>query len=253
MRGRDICLVKTGVGRKNAAAAARAICEYQRPGLVIIAGAAGALDPALRRGSVVVAERVILENGAEQISCPPEWAGRALAALRASGMQAQAGSCCQARTFIQRSSDKQDVRAKTRAHVVDMESFALASEFQRAGVPFVNIRVVSDAALRDTADMETLARLRLRRGRWPAALYLCRRPRELVRALSFYRGMNAASQKIAEAVSAVVCADTAGCRRCSFVSGEAETRSRARQAAPYLIRLPMREKRKFLKKLSHDQ
>jgi len=209
LQGRSVCLVKTGVGRKNAAAAARAICADLRPGLVIIAGAAGALDRTLRRGSVVVVERILRENSTEQIACPLEWAGRALSALRASGLQVQAGSCCQAYTFLHRSSEKQALHAKTGAHAVDMESFALASEFQRAGVPFVDIRVVSDSARRDTADMETLVRLRFRRGRWSAVLHLCLQPRELARALLFYRGMAVAAERIADAVSAFIHADVA--------------------------------------------
>ena len=204
MHGRDLCLVKSGVGRKNAAAAARLICADLKPGMVIVAGAAGALDPAFSCGSAVVVERVLRENSTEQIACSPEWAGRALSLLRASGRQAQTGSCCQASTFIHRSSEKQTLRAKTGAHVVDMESFAFASEFQHAGVPFIDIRVVSDSARRDTADMETLTRLCYRSGRPAAALHLCLRPSELVRTMLFYRGMGVATERIADALRVLV-------------------------------------------------
>ncbi len=204
MRGRAVCLVRAGVGRKNAAAAARAICADLRPAMVIAAGAAGALDPALSCGSAVVVERVLGENSTELIACPPEWAGRALAALHASGMQAQAGSCCQTRTFIHRSSQKQALRAKTGAHIVDMESFAFAVEFRRAGMPFIDLRVVSDSARRDTADMKMLTGLWRRSGRPAVALHLCLRPRELARVLFFYRGMGAAAERIADALLAIV-------------------------------------------------
>jgi len=200
MHGRDVCLVKTGVGRRNAAAAARRICSDLRPGAVIIAGAAGALDPGLQPGTVVVVDTVLREDGPERISCPAEWFSRALDTLRASGLRPQAGWCCQARTFVYRAADKQALHAKTGARAVDMESFAFAAEFQRAGVPFVDIRVVSDSAQHDTADMETLVRLRFRRGRPAAALHLARHPRELARAYVLYRGMAVAGRAIAGAV-----------------------------------------------------
>jgi adenosylhomocysteine nucleosidase len=207
MHGRDVCLVKTGVGRKNAAAAARAICAELRPGLVIIAGAAGALDPELELGAIVVDELVVRENTREEIVCPQAVARRALDALHEAGMRPRSGRCCQAAAFVHRAADKQVLYSKTHAHVVDMESFAFAAEFQRAGVPFVNIRVVSDSALRDTVDIATLVRLRYRSGRLAAALWLCQHPRELIRAVIFYRGMRRAALRIAEAVGILLRAD----------------------------------------------
>jgi adenosylhomocysteine nucleosidase len=207
IHGSDVCLVKTGVGRKNAAAAARAICADLRPGLVIIAGAAGALDPELECGALAVVESVVRENTHEEIICPEAPVRRAHEVLREAGMRPRFSRGCQAATFVHRASDKHVLHLQTRAHVVDMESFAFAAEFGRAGVPFVDIRVVSDSALHDTADMATLVRLRYRSGRLAAALWLCRHPRELIRAGSFYRGMRSAAFRIVEAVSILLRAD----------------------------------------------
>jgi hypothetical protein len=74
-------------------------------------------------------------------------------------------------------------------------------------MPFVNIRVMSDAALHDTADMATLFRLRYRFGRIAALLWLCARPRELMRVWFFYRGMGVAAVRIADVVRALLRAD----------------------------------------------
>jgi hypothetical protein len=87
-----------------------------------------------------------------------------------------------------------------------MESAALGYEFQRAGVPFVNLRVVSDTAGRDTADMAAFVCRRYRLGRMAALLWLCARPRELMRTIFFYRGMAIAAGRIAEAVSILTAA-----------------------------------------------
>jgi adenosylhomocysteine nucleosidase len=200
MCGRDVCLVKTGAGRKNAAAVARKICSVLDPDLVVIAGAAGALDPVLGLGATVVVETVVRENNSEKIFCPDEDACRAQVLLRSAGMQVCGGRCCQVRTFMHRAADKRALYEKTGAHIVDMESAAFGNEFQSAGVSFVNIRIVSDTAGRDTADIETLVRMRYRRSRMATALYLLVHPRELVRTYLFYRGMAIADKRIAEAL-----------------------------------------------------
>jgi len=200
MCGRDVCLVKTGAGRKNAAAAARKICSVLDPYLVVIAGAAGALDPGLKLGAAVVVESVVRENNSEKILCPDKEARRAQALLRAAGMQACGGRCCQVRTFMHRAADKRALYEKTGAHIVDMESAAFGNEFQSAGVPFVNVRIVSDTAGRDTADMETLIHMLYRQGRLDVFLRLLLHPRELVRTCLFYRGMAIADKRIAEAL-----------------------------------------------------
>jgi len=200
MRGRDVCLVKTGAGRKNAAAAARKICSVLDPDLVVIAGAAGALDPCLGLGAAVVVETVVRENNSEKIVCPDEYARRAQVLLRSAGMKANAGCCCQVRTFMHRAADKRILFEKTGAQIVDMESAAFGYEFQAAGVLYINIRIVSDTAGRDTADMATLVRLRYRFGRIGSLLRLCLRPRELIRAWLFYRGMGIAADRIAKAL-----------------------------------------------------
>ncbi len=210
MRGRDVCLVKTGAGRKNAAAAARKICSVLQPDLVVIAGAAGALDPGLGLGALVVVEGCIRENNQEEILCSGEWSRRGFALLGAAGMKTSAGRCCQARTFMHRAVEKQALHESTSAHVVDMESAAFGYEFQRAGVPFINIRIVSDTARRDTADMEMLVRMRYRHGRTATVLHLLRHPREFVRTWLFYRGMAIADKRIAEAVSVLMAADEFG-------------------------------------------
>lgn len=208
MHGRDVCLVKTGTGRKNAAAAARKICSVTQPDLVIIAGAAGALDPCLGLGAIVVVESILRENN-EEIFCPGACARQTLELLRAAGMQACVARCCQVRTFMHRAAEKRILHEKTLAHVVDMESAAFGCEFQRARVPFVNVRIISDTAGRDTADMATFVRLRYRFGRLVAVLWLCLRPRELVRVWLFYRGMGIVAGRIADSLSVLMRANMA--------------------------------------------
>ena len=178
-----------------------------QPDMVIIAGAAGALDPGLGLGAVVVVGSVVRENTLEEIFCPQARARRALDVLREAGMRPRSGRCCQAATFVHRAADKQALYVKTARRLWIWRARHLAYEFQRAGVPFVNVRIVSDTAGRDTADMAALVRLRYRFGRMVAMLWLCLRPRELMRIWYFYRGMGIAAVRIADVVRILLRAD----------------------------------------------
>ena len=58
--GRQVAIVQSGPGRERAAQATHALIDGHRPGVVISAGFAGALDATLRRGDIVAGGRRLL-------------------------------------------------------------------------------------------------------------------------------------------------------------------------------------------------
>lgn len=58
-RGHDIVLARAGLGKVNTAALTALVWDRYRPSLLAFTGVAGALDPSLAVGDVVVAERSI--------------------------------------------------------------------------------------------------------------------------------------------------------------------------------------------------
>lgn len=137
-RGRRVRLQEAGPGPTRAAREARRMLDAVRPRLVICAGVAGGLDPALRRGDVVVAERVIDPHGECSLSCDAQAVEVAslLGATRATLLTMPKVVCA-----------VDEKRALSeRAGLVDMESLAVARVADEHGVPFVAIRVISDAA-----------------------------------------------------------------------------------------------------------
>lgn len=60
---RHVVIVRSGPGRQRAAAATEALLDEHRPAVVVSAGFAGGLDPKLRRGDIVVADRILDESG----------------------------------------------------------------------------------------------------------------------------------------------------------------------------------------------
>lgn len=120
----------TGVGK----AAARACVEEMlargaRPSRIVIAGFAGALREGLPLAEVLIATEVVDESGGRwATSWPEKRFGRVLTCEKMIGepvMKCQLGATHQ-------------------AHVVDMESSAVAEVCHRHGIPFGCVRVVSD-------------------------------------------------------------------------------------------------------------
>ncbi len=163
------CLVvQTGIGLERAAAAARTAPE----GAAFAAfGCGGGLVPWLRTGDVVLATAVVRLDTA----CRP---ASSLPAVTASpdDLGTHAGPIASTPGVLGTAAEK-TAAAGCGALLVDMESWALACEAERRGVPFVAARVVLDVAgdevpaLAGAIDVET-GEL----DRWRAAVALLPRP-----------------------------------------------------------------------------
>jgi len=139
----DVTLAVGGVGRLRAGDAARQLLADGARALVSW-GTAGGLDPALEPGRLVLAERVLSEAG-EEWAADAAWLARIRAALPPE-VDASSGAVFASSRVLAGPADKSACFATTGALAVDMESAAVAESAARAGVPFVVIRVVCDAA-----------------------------------------------------------------------------------------------------------
>ncbi len=108
-------------------------------------GFAGALDPALASGAVLVPEQVILEGAARSFRTTPEWRQYVLRLL-AAPPSPQRGVLLTSPQPLRAVADKQDAFRRTGAAAVDMESFAVAAVASEHGLPFLAIRVIVDRA-----------------------------------------------------------------------------------------------------------
>lgn len=117
-----------GIGAPRAVAALEQVAASGRPRLIIHAGFAGALSPALAVGDVVRPTRVRLESG-EEVPVEGGDLGSLLTIDRVATVD-----------------DKRRLRAATGCDAVDMESFAVARRAAELGVPLRLVRVISDAA-----------------------------------------------------------------------------------------------------------
>ncbi len=150
----DAEVVRTGMGPRNAQAAAAALwlraTSQEAPGAVAVAGVAGGVDPSLSPGDVVVATAVRGPDGAER---PLPGAFVLAAAVRSLGLRVATGPVASVEAVA---GPRERARLREEAVLaVDMETSWLAAA--DCGVPFAALRVVADASGRSLYDPRTLA------------------------------------------------------------------------------------------------
>lgn len=162
--GVPVLLAQCGVGKVNAAAVAQ-LLALQRARCLIFTGVAGALDPSLVVGDIVVATEAgqhdvdVTPLGYERGMVPGEplfWAADpALVDLTisvAAGLsdaRVVRGRVLSGDQFIADPERTRELRVRFDASCVEMEGAAVAQVCHRAGLPFVIIRSISDSADHD--------------------------------------------------------------------------------------------------------
>jgi hopanoid-associated phosphorylase len=111
-------------------------------GVVVSFGLAGGLDPALRPGDVVVADRIVAGNAT--FPTHPEL----MTALADMAQKATTGAIAGADAPVMDGEAKAALRAGSSARAVDMESHIAAAYAQKRKIPFGALRVVCDPAER---------------------------------------------------------------------------------------------------------
>mgnify|MGYP001260685816 FL=1 len=143
---RSVTVLITGVGFDRARSAIEWLLVDQEPNLVVAAGFAGALDPQLNVGDVVVASEVVETDGERWRTVLPAELG-----------DRECGRVLTARQMIGAPASKRRLHRDTRAIAVDMESAAIAEACQAGRIPCAVIRAISDAA--DTTLSPEMVRL----------------------------------------------------------------------------------------------
>ncbi len=146
--GRRVAWCVAGAGGETAGRATRLLIDGHRPRLILSPGFAGGLDPALARGTVVYPRRSINRTGGPPIAVAATGQGIATAAA-GSATSRDGLAIVSVDTVVTTAAAKRDLAAATGASLVDMETYAVATVAQAAGLPCVSIRVISDDASQD--------------------------------------------------------------------------------------------------------
>ena len=128
-----------GIGEQAAARAAEGLHAAGATSLMSF-GLAGALDSALRPGSLVLPERIYADRPFH-VDLP--WRDR-LRDLLPSHIHVASGTLAASRHILTSAAAKLALAHDTGACAVDMESGAIAEVAERARVPFLAVRAISD-------------------------------------------------------------------------------------------------------------
>ncbi len=168
-----------GAGARGEAGVVRAI-QATRPSAVLSAGFAGGLDPALLVGDLVVGDPVVDPALPGDYWPAAGLAAAASAAARRAGLTLHAGPLLSVGKVETTAAGKAAWAARRRGLALDMESACVARAAAHVSVPFLAVRVVSDAAADPLPDEPW--RLVTADGRAPihrAVRYLARSPASL--------------------------------------------------------------------------
>jgi adenosylhomocysteine nucleosidase len=136
-------LVVSGMGPAAATQAAGLLLASGARSLLSF-GLAGALDPALRPGTVLLPDTVIDGSGAMHPTFGP-WRDRLAALCEGPGIAR--GTLLSVPEALSNAAAKSQARSRSGACAVDMESFAIGRVAAQAGVNFAVARVVVDTAM----------------------------------------------------------------------------------------------------------
>lgn len=161
--GKDVVLLKSGIGKVNAAMSTTILIERYHPDVIINTGSAGGLNPELNVGDLVISDDVCHHDvdatvfgyaygqvpqmpaayqADERLIQIAEEAARSL-----EGIQVKKGRIASGDSFMSDSDRVQMIAEKFPGlQAVEMEAAAIAQVAYQYGLPFVIIRALSDIA-----------------------------------------------------------------------------------------------------------
>jgi adenosylhomocysteine nucleosidase len=141
--GEGSLLALSGIGLAAAATAAQALVNSGVSALMTF-GMAGALDPALKPGSVVIPCELLGADGTRYPACR-SWRERVAVAVSPLCAVTE-GNLLTSAQAIDTPAEKAAALRSTGAAAVDMESAAVAEIAARHNLPFIAVRVIVDTA-----------------------------------------------------------------------------------------------------------
>jgi len=177
LNGRQVVLVKSGMGKVNAAMTTAVLLDRFHPSMVIFTGIAGGLDPAIQPGDLVIGSRLIqhdygtftpqgLQPGPTEnprnekknplgFSASPQLVALAQQAAAQTKLDAVkpgvptraiVGVIVTGDTFVASPAKSAELRQQFQAAAVEMEGAAIAQVCFQQECPFLIIRCISDRA-----------------------------------------------------------------------------------------------------------
>jgi adenosylhomocysteine nucleosidase len=147
-RDRSYYFLKTGIGPRRSARKLEHALTFLKPSSILVTGYAGALDPSLKAGDLVVAPRasMIGKAGDPHDSWELGPAEELAHVATRAGLPAFVGEILTSPRPVVRAITKSRLFRDSRASAVDMETAALARTAAQACIPVGCVRAITDEA-----------------------------------------------------------------------------------------------------------
>ena len=142
-------IVGIGPGRAGAKMSDVLTQGKRKPQGVLMLGVAGAVEPALETGDLVLAGKYVLDSGdeaARAVTPDPAMLELAEAAAADTRIPANRGDSLTVNHLIAEGREREQLRQKYGVGSVNMEDYTVAAAAAAAGVPFLSVRVILDTA-----------------------------------------------------------------------------------------------------------
>ncbi len=148
----NIVMVQSGVGKQRADDATLQVIDRFQPRVLISTGYAGAVQPELNVGDLVIADAIL--EAKEEVKYFPDqdWLGRAMNIPCPDGVKAIVGGLLTVNTVIHDSATKWELGKSYSVQAVEMETSAIARVAEEQGLPLLSVRVISDRLNQELLD-----------------------------------------------------------------------------------------------------
>ncbi len=145
--GCQIAAVQAGVGAKRAAAGAHLLVRQFSPRALVSFGFAGGLQPKLPAGTLIVGQHLVSTASNRSLAeADGELVEQFLAAAKSAGLPVQRGAVVSTDHIVADASHKAALACKSGAAAVDMETKGMVEVASQAGLAWVALRAIVDAA-----------------------------------------------------------------------------------------------------------
>ncbi len=140
----NFVLVRSGVGKQRADDAVLQVIDRFQPRALISTGYAGAVQPELNVGDLVIADAILEAKEKVKYFPDQDWLGRARNIPCPDGVKMVVGGLLTVNTVIHDSATKRELGKSYSVQAVEMETSAIARVAEEQGLPLLSVRVISD-------------------------------------------------------------------------------------------------------------
>ena len=208
-QGRNIVLVRTGVGRKRAQNATQQVIDKFNPEVVISMGYAGALTEGLNVGDLFVASTILSpesDSTSFEMDDPKnlKWLELANKTPPPENVKLKIGRLITVDMVVHTPKAKKELGSRFRAEAVEMETLEIALLARVNKIPFLSIRVISDAVNHELIDCSSFLDSDGELSKLRAGWYVLTHPKSLKNAFSLRSNTQIATQNLTDFISRLI-------------------------------------------------